>query len=138
MKRYLIGGALATCTIIILAIIFMFGQSCKDIDVHFATHVYCSLPSSNCSVSVEISDPQDVSTLKDILSGTSYVDIPSPEFSDDYFLTFTDDKSQNTVTVYPSLNKETILRVGKDWRFLRISEDNREVLNNILAKYDKV
>ncbi|WP_040196984.1 hypothetical protein [Candidatus Soleaferrea massiliensis] len=128
--------AISAVGVFLFGCLYWIGHSCKDFNISFATHVYVSYEEDGNTVSKEITDTETVAELKEIFQGQSYIDVPIQSFSDSCYLVFSD--NQDRIEIYPAQDSETVMRINKENRFLRISEEGRKEVDRILKNYAAV
>lgn len=102
-------------------------------NVDFSTDVFVKYKYAEQDIYQKINDINTINQLKRIMKGTVYTDTPSCGFSTDISITFSD--SEKTVTLCPALDGCPIIRINNSNDYLKISDEGREKLNQLLAQY---
>ena len=98
------------------------------INVSFATEAYVLNDGEK-----RVVDANDLGELKSLLEGKLYVDNPSCGFSNNISITFFNEKEE--ITICPALDGCNTMLVKEVNKYFKISEGERESLDNVLELY---
>ena len=104
-----------------------------DINSNFATEVFLEFHYEDISISVTITDENDILILKQILSGRPFRDSPSCGFSTAISITMTN--GRKSIMFCPANDGCPLLRIGTSDRYIRISDEAKARLNEVLERY---
>lgn len=129
---------LVVFTIISIIAVWLF---MTRVNTNFATEAllefhYESVPGGynpDASISVVITDESDLAALREILRGRSFRDSFHCSFSTDISITMTD--GNRSIMFCPAHDGCPVLRIGDSNRYIRISLEQRSILNEIFRRY---
>ena len=113
--------------------IFCYRWFTMKIDSDFATKVFLEYHYVDKDISLEIADENDILTLKLILNGQPFQDSPACGFAMDISITMTNERK--SITFCPACDGCSLLRIGDSNKYIKISDEARVSLNEILKKY---
>lgn len=114
-------------------IFFLLRSNNMQIDSSFATSALLKYHYINKNLDVAMTDDNDIRVLKEILKGNTYTDNPSCGFSIDISVTLTD--GQKSITFCPACDDCPIIRINESDNYIRITDEQRKLLDVILSKY---
>ena len=132
-NRASIIALLSFIALITISLLF-FGWFTMIIDSSFATEILLEYRNVDKNISARVADERDILKLKQILSGHPFKDSPACGFSSDISITVTNDKK--SIVFYPACDGCPLLRINDSDKYIRITEEARINLNEILGMYD--
>ncbi|PHU37093.1 hypothetical protein CSX02_09760 [Agathobacter ruminis] len=127
LKKYMI----VICVALIMILIgFGIKHHVDKNDIDFSNAERISLVYSG-NINVEITDKDDIKTLKEIISGVSYRENPSCGFGYDYAVIFEYENNKTYMCI--AYDGCSHARINNTNRYVRIK--SRDTLNGILQKY---
>jgi hypothetical protein len=125
---------IAPLAVLIVLSVVCVGWITMRINSDFATKVLLEYHYADKNISMEITDENDIFTLKQMLRGYSFKDNPSCGFTTDISINMTNDKK--SVVFCPALDGCPLLRINDSNVYIKVSDDVRKELDAILSKYD--
>jgi len=123
---------LLTIPIIIISLVIVWWFATR-INTTFATKALLEFHHLDISISTTITDEHDISVLREILRGNSFSDSFPCNFTRRISITMTD--GSRSIMFHPATDGCPILRLGDSDRYIRITEEARTRLNEVVAKY---
>lgn len=132
MKRVKIWILLSLVVLIALSICCVRWFTMK-INSDFATEVLLEYSYIDKDISVKITDERDIQTLKQILSGRLFKDSPACGFTTDISITMTN--GNESIVFCPACDGCPLLLIDNFGKYIKISDEARNRLNEVLEKY---
>lgn len=131
-KTFKLTGLVICILIVFFALRLMF-----YVDVSGAYYTELAYQYEDADISCGISwDDQIV--LQHMLCGTKYKDTPSCGFDTDVSITFTVGDDQRKITLCPACDGCPIFQIGDSDYYIKISDDERRLFDEIVEKYGMV
>ena len=107
-----------------------------NVNSKFATEAKLEYHYNDTNISLTITDTDDFVILQNILAGRVFKDSPSCGFSVSISITMTN--GQKSIVFCIANDGCPLLRIDETNKYLKISDDDRVVLNIILEKYGMI
>jgi len=121
--------------IIIFSLLYIWGFA-MNVNSKFATEAKLEYHYNDTNISLTITDTDDFVILQNILAGRVFKDSPSCGFSVSISITMTN--GQKSIVFCIANDGCPLLRIDETNKYLKISDDDRVVLNIILEKYGMI